>query len=172
MFFTVERKTTGRYTGFWLAFSVQRGHLTAELAAWSISVKALIRPLEAQEISIDSLCAPRRPRVDFTIFCQLKQLLEMTQAGHFTAFVWSISVRDRKAEGQGRGFRQRKNKCGKNEWTGFKMGREDGWDRHSVLSAALTNGCGKVVKYLRPAMLLQSPLHQKVAWENKQGIWL
>lgn len=116
MFFTVEGKTTGRYTGFWLAFSVQRGHLTAELAAWSISVKALIRPLEAQEISIDSLCAPRRPRVDFTIFCQLKQLLEMTQAGHFTAFVWSISVRDRKAEGQGRGFRQRKNKCGKNEW--------------------------------------------------------
>lgn len=55
---------------------------------------------------------------------------------------------------------------------GFKMEREDGWEWYSVLSAALTNGRSKVVKYLRPAVLLESPLHQKVTWENKQGIWL
>lgn len=82
----------------------------------------------------------------------------------------------RKVEGQGRRFKQGKNKCGKNEWIGFEREgeseAEDGWDQCRVLSTALTNGCCQVLKYLRPAMLLKFPLHQKVTWENKQGIWL
>lgn len=93
----------------------------------------------------------------------------MTPAGHFTAFVSSISVR---VKGRAEASDKEETKCGKTEWMGFKMEREDGWERYSVLSAALTNGRSKVVKYLRPAVLLESPLHQKVTWENKQGIWL
>lgn len=102
-----------------------------------------------------------------------KKLLEMTQTGHFTAFVSHIRVKGTgklKVRAAGSAWTKQMWK----EWmNGIQDGEgDDGWDQCSVLSAALTNGCYKVVKYLRPAMLLKSPMHQKVTWENKQGIWL